>query len=220
MCSNLIRKNKNMKKVSAVLSLFVLLSGTSQAALVDRGGGLIYDTDLNITWLKNANLSGGMKSWVDANTWANDLVFGGFSDWRLPNTPQSDITCGDSYGGGVPNYGGNCTGSELGHLFYIELGGASEKSIVQVHNSNYDLFSNIQPEFYWSATSADSVNAWNFYFGFGYQYKDDKSYSSSRFAWAVRDGDVAVAAVPEPGAIWLLGSGLFGLIGVAWRKRK
>lgn len=36
------------------------------------------------------------------------------------------------------------------------------------------------------------------------------------FAWAVRDGDVAV--VPIPGAIWLFGTGLMGLAGTARRK--
>jgi hypothetical protein len=36
--------------------LFVLgLAPTSQAMLVDRGGGMIYDTTLHITWLQDAN---------------------------------------------------------------------------------------------------------------------------------------------------------------------
>ncbi|MBI5783055.1 MAG: VPLPA-CTERM sorting domain-containing protein, partial [Gammaproteobacteria bacterium] len=36
------------------------------------------------------------------------------------------------------------------------------------------------------------------------------------YALAVRPGDVAV--VPVPAAVWLFGSGLLGLIGVARRK--
>jgi len=36
------------------------------------------------------------------------------------------------------------------------------------------------------------------------------------YAWAVRSGDVS--AVPVPAAMWLFGSGLLGLIGVARRK--
>lgn len=39
----------------ALLVLAVGLSGTSHAALHDRGGGLIYDDVLNVTWLQNAN---------------------------------------------------------------------------------------------------------------------------------------------------------------------
>jgi hypothetical protein len=38
------------------------------------------------------------------------------------------------------------------------------------------------------------------------------------YAWAVRDGDVAVSAVPIPATIWLFSSGLIGLIGFARRK--
>jgi hypothetical protein len=37
------------------------------------------------------------------------------------------------------------------------------------------------------------------------------------FAWAVHSGDVS--AVPIPTAIWLFGSGLLGLIGVARTKK-
>ena len=37
-------------------------------------------------------------------------------------------------------------------------------------------------------------------------------------AWAVHDGDV-VSSVPVPAAVWLFGSGLLGLIGMARRKK-
>jgi hypothetical protein len=37
--------------------------------------------------------------------------------------------------------------------------------------------------------------------------------------YAVHDGDVGVAAVPLPAAaVWLFGSGLLGLIGIAGKK--
>ncbi len=42
-----------MKVVLA--SLAIMWIGIAQAALVDRGGGLIYDTTLNLTWLSDAN---------------------------------------------------------------------------------------------------------------------------------------------------------------------
>lgn len=41
--------------VAVVLAAGFALSVTSQAALIDRGGGLIYDDVLNITWLSDAN---------------------------------------------------------------------------------------------------------------------------------------------------------------------
>jgi hypothetical protein len=31
------------------------VSVSAQATLIDNGGGFLYDTDLNITWLQDAN---------------------------------------------------------------------------------------------------------------------------------------------------------------------
>lgn len=47
-----------MKLQNVLSSLVVagtLVSGAAQATLIDRGGGLIYDTHLNVTWLANTN---------------------------------------------------------------------------------------------------------------------------------------------------------------------
>ncbi|MCP4407494.1 MAG: DUF1566 domain-containing protein, partial [Gammaproteobacteria bacterium] len=45
------------KRISALcVGLLALgMAGTVQATLIDRGGGLIYDDVLNITWLQDAN---------------------------------------------------------------------------------------------------------------------------------------------------------------------
>ena len=59
-----------------------LMVGSAQALpLVDRGGGMIYDPDRNITWLKDwnyAQTSGfdadGFMKWTTANDWASYLV--------------------------------------------------------------------------------------------------------------------------------------------------
>jgi chemotaxis response regulator CheB len=44
-------------KRTAMVALLTGLgfTGTSQAALFDRGGGLIYDDINNVTWLQDAN---------------------------------------------------------------------------------------------------------------------------------------------------------------------
>lgn len=50
-----------MKSLTAVLTLCAALtaSGAAQAALEPRLGGLaLYDTELKITWLANANANG------------------------------------------------------------------------------------------------------------------------------------------------------------------
>ena len=72
----------------AATALIIVASGVSSvsnAALVDRGGGLIYDTDLNITWLANGNAN-GLMDWWQANDWASGLTVDGVSGWRLPIT--------------------------------------------------------------------------------------------------------------------------------------
>lgn len=73
------------------------------AALIDRGGGLIYDFVLNVTWLQDANYAktngddaDGLMDWVDANAWAANLVYYDsvrgitFDDWRLPSVSPID----------------------------------------------------------------------------------------------------------------------------------
>ena len=197
----------------AATALIIVASGVSSvsnAALVDRGGGLIYDTDLNITWLANANVN-GLITWNDAMTWASNLSYYDsvrnvtYSDWRLPT---ADPVCGFAY---------NCTGSEMGHLFYTELGGTAGSSILSSTDPDLALFTNVQSSSYWSGTEYGSaVYAWIFYFDGGGQWVDYTAFG--HYAWAVRPGDVA--AVPVPAAVWLFGSGLLGLIGVARRKKK
>lgn len=210
---------------------FILsITASANAALVSRlGGQAVYDTDLNITWLADANLaatntfgvsdivSGGYMNWNAAQNWIgamNATNYLGYNDWRLPTTPQTDPSCQyDSYSGYF-----SCTGSEMGHLFYNELGGVASSSVATIHNANYSLFSNVKSFVYWSGTeyALDTAGAWVFNF-------DDGSLSAGRKdifnfnTWAVRTGDVAT--VPVQSAAWLLCSGLAGLASIA-RKRK
>ena len=47
-----------MKRIFALFlatSIFFGLTGISNSSLIDRGGGLIYDTVLDVTWLQDAN---------------------------------------------------------------------------------------------------------------------------------------------------------------------
>ena len=214
-----------MKTSSTLLTAAALSAGlflatsNANANLIDQGA-TVYDTGLGISWLKNANLAPsntfgvrginptGFMNWYTAQSWIgamNSADYLGYSNWRLPTSD----TCS----------GFNCTGSEMGHLFYNELGGAAGSSIAATHNANYSLFSNIQTNDYWSGTEYAPNNgpagpAWNFDFHVGYQLAVYKTHYF--YAWAVRPGDVA--AVPEPAGWALFGIGLLGLIGVARRR--
>ena len=62
-------------------------AASAQASLVSRGGGMLYDSSFNITWLADwntAKTSGhhadGAMDWASASDWAQSLVFGGYDD--------------------------------------------------------------------------------------------------------------------------------------------
>ena len=85
----------------------------------------------------------GKMSWVDSVVWAAGLSFGGFNDWRLFN---ADPSCSTGF---------NCTGNELGHLFYNEFNLTANQSVASLFggaNANFNLFTNVQASFYWSGT--------------------------------------------------------------------
>jgi MYXO-CTERM domain-containing protein len=212
--------------LSALLSaaaLTLTLGASAQAALVNRGGGMIYDTTRNITWLADMNYAktsgytgtgvnfSGTMTWNAATTWAENLVFGGFSDWRLPTTTQPDATC-DTLDFGGQRVGSNCTGSEMGHLWYTELGNTAGSM------TKRGDFQNLQSYSYWSGTEnvRDSDRAWYFRTDIGTQ--DHFVKADQYYAMAVRPGDVPAATVPEPGTGLLAVAALAGL-GVLRRRR-
>lgn len=127
-----------MKRIFALLVVLSILCGftiSAYAVLIDRGGGMIYDTDLNVTWLQDANYArtsgydaDGLMTRNETNIWVNNLIYGGYDDWRLPT---ADPSC----------EGSNCTGSEMGHLYYTELGNQSGGPL-----TNTGLFINVQTD--------------------------------------------------------------------------
>ena len=142
-----------------------------------------YDTDADLTWLADANAAGTAMNWVDANAWAAGLDVDGVTGWRLADTIQPDASC-DLQSGDISR-GFNCTGSEMGNLFYNVLG-TSAGSL-----PNTGPFSNVQSFFYWTATeyASDPDLAWLFNTNGGFQDRHIKPHA--HFAWAVQSGDVA-----------------------------
>ena len=200
-----------------------LFSVSANAALVSRLGGLAYyDTDADLTWLADANAGAGSvfdngisttdgrMTWQNANDWAANLNVAGVTGWRLPDTLQPDASCSGQLNQGasfpLQGFSAGCTGSEMGHLYNVDGITAAAPG----------PFSNVQSNRYWSGTefAPSTDNAWYFNFFNGLQGVSDKN--DNLFAWAVQSGDVS--AVPVPAAVWLFGSGLLGLIGVARRK--
>ncbi len=58
--------------------------GTNQ--FVNNGNGTITDNATGLMWMQNDNGAG--LTWENALTYAEDLTFAGYSDWRLPDTKE------------------------------------------------------------------------------------------------------------------------------------
>ena len=227
-----------MKKLKLSITLIsITLSTSVNAHLQSRLGGLAYyDDEADLTWLANANAGAGSvfddesfierstatdgkMSWQSASDWSAGLTVNGVGGWRLPRTLQVDTSCITP--SGLPSSGAalgvNCIGSELGNLFYNVLGGSAFNSITTTNNTNYDLFNNVQAGLYWSETGIPTTDlVFTFNMLDGNQTVNFKPFTGGIYAWAVQSGDIST--VPVPASIWLFGSGLIGLIGLARRK--
>ncbi len=214
-----MNKSRLLGAVCAGMLSFVTLS--VNAALIGRlpatmGGTdwqAYFDDQLNITWTADANINAS-KNWDTQRIWAANLMINGVGGWRLPIL--------DRNGDGIiamcsSDTQSECLDNEYGHLFFYGAGATLGNGVTAASSSP---FSNVQSTLdYWSGLNPNEAIGSNTRFVFGF---DDGALTSfgklgSQYAWAVMDGDVG--AVPVPAAVWLFGSGLIGLLGLARRKR-
>ncbi len=211
----------NIRKLSSLGILLGSLLVTQQASagLIVRDGGMVYDDVLDITWLQDANFaktsaaanadSSGKMNWLDANSWAASLSFGGYDDWRLASyeTQNSDK-------------------SELGYMFTDNLsnsGSLINKSFIDASSGESHSFENLFGSRYWTDISASDTKAWSFSFSNGSE-NGNKLKTDVYKSWAVRDGDISLTApittVSEPSTFAILCFSIMGLLFMTNRKHK
>ncbi|BCG64113.1 MAG: hypothetical protein methR_P1879 [Methyloprofundus sp.] len=198
---------KNLSRSILLVASTVAFTPTVSAELIDRGNGMIYDTNQNLTWLQDADVR-GKTSWYSSNEWAQNLEHGGFDDWRLPETTRyDDPTCVDRR---IEN-----------GLFFDTLfectGGEMERLTAEADPFQNPIFKNVRDSRYWTGTPyrdgidpcaeqgvcyalQDNGVRKNFFWQWSFNskreaipYKTTLDGLARRFALPVRNGDV----VPE-----------------------
>lgn len=217
-----MNSKRHKRFLAAIVSVFILmLAPLALAELIDRGNGIIDDTDANRMWVLYGYGAG--YGWpfpggadYSANNWVqglNDSGFGTFNDWRLPTV--------DLQANGIPT-------ANSGDLFTLYSAMPSDRNswpFLLGGDSNYAYRYIYTDQAY---PIMNGLEYWGFNFQTGQYVEINVSYW---YGWvgvmAVRtyadggnggDGGNGTAPVPEPTTLVLLGAGLIGLAGYGRKK--
>ncbi len=240
----MLLKGKKMEKVIVGLFIVFMVMGYSikaQGNLITIGTAtyaaadykIIYDDDNQLTWFDYAT---PVASWNTQKSWASGLNAIGVltynfnpgvdmkwtGNWRLPATLDGIWNPGTD---GTTTAGYNITTSELGHLYYTELGNNALYDTDGVVNSIHGLinkgdFDWLNPLQYWSDTDNEMNEtwAWKFDSRIGLQSLYTKTMLGNGLA--VRSGTIVAATVPEPTTVVLLGIGIVVIAVYGVRRRR
>jgi hypothetical protein len=123
---------------------------------------VVLDTRTGLMWARNGNIAGEYMNWNDAISWAKNLYFGGYSDWRLPTKEELDAFA-KRRGGDPPSEWFNANG-----------------------------FTSVQSNSYWSSSTYANRGvdyAWYVHMVSGYVNGGDKANDGYvSYVWPVRAG--------------------------------
>jgi hypothetical protein len=212
-----------------------------------NGPEAFYDTVLDVTWLRDANVNQGNNvngnlEWPQAVAWAEGLVVNGIGGWRLPTmVDTAQPGCDFNLGGGTDcGYNSLTATSELAHLYYVALGNNARCVPGDVTCAgfppgdwglvNTGSFQNMQRGYYTTGLqyALDPSLAWLFDTREGLQIAYPKN--SLRYAMVLHPGTVGTpmpftfpdpdpTVVPEPATYGMMLLGL-GVLGSAVRRRR
>lgn len=167
-----------LKWILKIIIAVVIIVPSAFAELEDKGGGLIYDTERNITWLSDANYAetsgyegtyyvNGRMDWEEAMDWVEDLEYKCYDDWRLPDAEVDGEACSDE----------DCEETEALSLYVDE----------DIRQSSPGPFTNIQ-DHYWTQTEYPDNTDYAKSFTMSGASSDTLK-TSFLYVWALRDGD-------------------------------
>jgi len=185
----------------------VAWGGHSSNGLVPvQWGTIVYDSSQGLCWLADANLAANPEvrervtlaslnpdgttpvinpdgtmdyqtalNWVNAlNRYDNGKGWLGHNNWQLPTTAQVDTSCSSHNWG---NFGVQCTGSALGHLYHLGLGRTYADSVVPRFLTEVWPSFDLRPGLYWTAKPGDASNEYTFSFNTGVSFENTTKYN-------------------------------------------
>lgn len=65
-----------------------LRASAAVAAAAERDRLMYADPQTGLMWARNGDIAGKKMNWFEAMSWARNLNYGGYNDWRLPTKEE------------------------------------------------------------------------------------------------------------------------------------